>query len=450
MKLTFIGAAGTVTGSGFILTSDSGRSILVDLGMYQGTKEEEKLNYVPLSFDPSTLIGVVLTHAHLDHCGRLPILMRGGYHGRLYMTRATASLTQLTLSDAAHVMTLHEENPPLYNIHDVEKLLGRVMAVNYDEEFTIGPFRLTMKDAGHILGSASVVIRDTSAYGAIKSIVFSGDLGNSPEDIVRPTEPVGAVDAVVMESTYGDKLHPKEDTMALIQREFNSVEESGGTLLIPAFSLDRTQELLHKIDHLKKEGRIRNETPVFLDSPMAISATEIYESYRELYSKELTEHSKVDDPFNFPALSMVQESRESRKIKEVEGAKVIIAGNGMMAGGRILKHSVEYLPIPTTRLLMVGYQGVQTLGRQIAEGARDVVIDGHPVHINATVSESIGMSAHADQAGLLSWLGAIKGVKKVFLAHGENPAREAFSQKVKSDLNIQDVFIPSIQQSFDL
>lgn len=447
MKILFAGASGTVTGSGYVLTADNGPKILVDLGMYQGTKEEEEMNYLPLSFNPRELAGVVLTHAHLDHCGRLPVIVQGGFRGKLFMTPATASLTALTLKDSARIANSDTaEYPPLYSVDDVSRILDRIMTVPYDHQFRIGPFEIVMKDAGHILGSASIVITDTTSTGPIRTIVFSGDLGNSPEDLVRPTEMIEAADAVVMETTYGDRSHKPEDTMQLIQNEFNAVEKSGGVLLIPAFSLDRTQEILHKIDHLKKEGRISKETPVFLDSPMAISATEIYEQYRELYNKELATHARMDDPFQFPGLTMTKDSRDSRRIQEVEGTKVIIAGNGMMAGGRIVRHAAKYLPLETTRLLIVGYQGVETLGRQIVEGAKVVTIDEQQVEVNATVTESVGMSAHADQPKLLKWLGNMRGVKKVFLVHGENPARIVFADVARRTLGIKDICIPELNK----
>jgi metallo-beta-lactamase family protein len=443
-KLKFLGAAGEVTGSSFLLTADDDSQALVDFGMFQGPKDIAKLNYEKLQFTPSQVKGVLLTHAHLDHCGRLPMLVYGGFQGKIYMTAPTFDLIEVILTDSAKIAQEKIDVPPLYGLEEVEKVLQMVEIVQYDQEIYFGPFAVTFKNAGHILGSASIVVKDK---GDGRSIVFSGDLGNTPEDIIRPTEYIDSADIVVMESTYGDKMHPKQDPTQIINEEINAVERDSGVLLIPAFSLERTQEILHRIYHLKKEGKVRPDTPVFLDSPMGIRATEIFKLFKEFYNEELQSHR--DDPFHFEGLAVTQEARDSKEIIKAMDPKVIVAGSGMMSGGRILHHALNYLPIRTTRLLFVGYQSEETLGRSILEGARKVRIYDKYITIRASIRETT-MSSHADQPKLLDWLKHIQGVKKVFVVHGDTTQRDVFAQKVKEYVRISDVTIPQNGEEFPL
>ena len=278
----------------------------------------------------------------------------------------------------------------------------------------------------------------------------SDDLGNTPQDLIRPTEPIVEAELVVMESTYGDRTHTGEEAVKVLQEEINAVEASGGTLLIPAFSLERTQELLHRIDHLKKNKLVRDETLVFLDSPMAIKATMIFKHFPELYNEELSGHAKTDDPFDFPGLVLVEKGAESAKIHEIDRAKVIIAGSGMMTGGRILFQAIKFLPLATTRLLQVGFQAVGTIGRRVQDGEKKVRIYDTEVEIKANIRNVSTMSAHADQPRLMHWLGQIKGVKRVFLTHGEELPRLVLSEKIKNDLSITDVVLPKMNQAVEL
>ncbi len=431
-SIRFLGAAGTVTGSSYVIQKDSGKGIMVDLGMFQGPFHIENLNRAPLDVSIPDIEGVVLTHAHLDHCGRLPLLAQLGYTGKIYMTKPTRELIEIVLLDAAKIS--HSQNDePLYTEEDVQRVLDMSSVVDYHTPFEIGGYGISMYDAGHILGSASVLIN-----GAQK-MIFSGDLGNSPEELLHATERIAAADVVVMESTYGDRTHHVEDTDTMLQNEINSVERNGGVLLIPAFSMERTQEILHKIDHLKRENKVLAATPVYLDSPMAIKTTSVYKEFKNLYSPELTNHVKKDDPFDFPGLSLVESVDESKAILGVYGAKVIIAGSGMMSGGRIMYHALEYLSYRSSRLFIVGYQGEGTLGRDILDGARVVTIKGRKVQVNATVTHSSGMSAHADQPKLLSWFNSIQGVKRLVLTHGEDGPRTHLKQKIneaQADLTI--------------
>jgi metallo-beta-lactamase family protein len=444
-KIRFLGASGEVTGSSFLLTGADDTQLLVDFGMFQGSKDIENLNYEPLTFKPSLLSGVLLTHAHLDHCGRLPLLAFRGFSGKIYMTEPTRALVDVVLNDAAHITQEDQEHEPLYGIDDVDKVLQMIEVVTYDQEVRIGNFSIIFKDAGHILGSASVVITDQTDK---KRIVFSGDLGNSPEDIVRPTEPPSEADIVVMESTYGSSRHPKEDVSGIIQREINLVEGGSGVLMIPAFSLERTQEVLHRINHLKKEKKVREDTPVFMDSPMGIRATQIFKDFREFYNDELQSHT--DDPFSFPGLVTTEEPRDSKSIIKAMEPKVIIAGSGMLSGGRILHHASNYLGRKSARLLFVGYQAEETLGRKILEGARTVRLYDRTLKVNAHITEIKSLSSHADQPKLLSWLKQINGVKQVFLVHGEEEQREVLADKINQDLGIHDVNLPQNGQELEL
>ncbi len=443
MRIKFLGAAGTVTGSSYILTSDSGSSILIDLGMFQGTPEISRLNYEPYDYDCSDLDGAVLTHAHLDHCGRLPIALSHGFKQSFWMTAATKDLTELSLLDSAKIAR-QERKPFLYDKNLALKTIAKFKTVDYHSQFQIGSFNIIMRDAGHILGSASLEIIDEKANGPFRKIIFSGDLGNTPEELVKATELIDTADAVVIESTYGDRLHPFGDPRQDIQREINSIEKSGGTLLIPAFSLDRTQEILHLIMHMKLSGKVLPQTPVYLDSPMAEKATLDYLKYSKLFNSHIQEDLKFEDPFSFPGLIEIKDWRESEDIHNQTGPKVIIAGSGMMTGGRIVGHAAYYLPMDTTRLFIVGYQGEETLGRELLEGDREIVIDRTRIRVNATISHTETMSSHADQAQLINWLTHIKNVRKVFITHGEDIPRSVLAEKITNDLKITDINLPTL------
>lgn len=449
MKIKFLGASGTVTGSSYVLTGDSGQSILIDLGMFQGTADIERLNYDSFDYDVSRLSGAILTHAHLDHCGRLPILLKKGFKGKIQMTPATRDLTELSLLDSAKIAK-QDDKEFLYDEDLAFTTIQHFETVEYRTPFKVGNFSVTFRDAGHILGSASLEIEDSSANGKFRKIIFSGDLGNSPEDIVQKTELLDSADAVVIESTYGDRLHPEGNPADALQTEINSIETSGGTLLIPAFSLDRTQELLHLIKHLKKSGKVLAELPVFLDSPMAQKATLNYLKNKQLFNPHIHDDLKLGNPFDFPGLQDIRKWKESQAIHNIEGPKVIIAGSGMMTGGRILGHAAYYLPIPTTRLFIVGYQGEETLGRELREGAKKVIIDDTEIDVNGSISFTETMSSHADQGQLLTWLKHIKGVEKVFITHGEDTSRIPFAQKISDDLGIKDLALPVLNQEISL
>lgn len=417
--------------------------------MFQGPPEIEKLNYEPYDYNPALLSGAVLTHAHLDHCGRLPIIIPKGFRGDIYMTPPTRDLTELSLFDSAKIAK-DDGRDALYDTDLVTQTITKFRTVDYHTPSQIGDFTVVMRDAGHILGSVFLEIVDNKPDSEVKKIVFSGDLGNTPEPLEMATETVNSADIVVMESTYGDRLHPDGDPVASIQSEINVIEKSGGTLLIPSFSLDRTQELMHVIMHLKKEGKVANDTQVYMDSPMAEKATTIYVNYPKLFNAHIQSDLKIGSLFNFPGMNVVNGRGASEMLHETPGPKVIIAGSGMMTGGRIVGHAAYYLPIESTRLLIVGYQGEGTLGRELLEGSKNVFIQGNKVEVKGSVTDIQTMSAHADQKQLLAWLGHIKEVKKVILTHGEDPSRITLSKMISDDLNIKDVLLPTLNQEVSI
>jgi metallo-beta-lactamase family protein len=438
-SIAFIGAAGEVTGSGYVVTADDMNQVLVDLGMFQGTEEQVKQNYGTLDFDASALQGVFLSHAHLDHSGRLPLLVYEGFKGKIYMTEPTSLLIQVILTDSARIAEMDVTKRPIYTSREVYKVLNMIELVEYNQEISVGSFQAVFRDAGHILGSASIELTDTSTEKR-QTAVFSGDLGNTPQELVKPTQYIEKADFVVMESTYGDSSHPDENATQIIQEEINRIEEIGGVLLIPAFALERTQEVLHILHHLKKDKKIDIQTAVYLDSPMGITATNIYYDFPDYWNEEMQRHT--DDPFSFPGLFITDDVRDSREISRKPNPKVILAGSGMMSGGRIMKHAKLYLPSERTRVLFVGYQGEDTMGREILDGAKNVFIDKTSIPVRAAIREIKILSSHADQPRLVTWLEKIKGVQKVFLTHGEQPQRETFSGLIKDKLEIRDVVLP--------
>lgn len=441
-SLTFYGASSIVTGSSFVLTGEK-TSLLIDLGMFQENDETQDRNKEELPFHVPTINYVLVTHAHLDHCGRLPLLVQNGFKGTIFMTEATRDIVEISLLDAAKIAERSEDEEPLYTTEDVERVLTMIQTVEYETPISCGEFKAVFHDAGHILGSASIEVIDPSG----KITVFSGDLGNTPEDIVKPTKQIKKAHFVVMESTYGGRNHTLEDVYAVLQHEINEVEETNGVLIIPAFSIQRTQELIHRIGHLIKEERINSNTPIFVDSPMALSVTEIFKKYPELYNEEL---AKDEDPFEFDTLIPTASVEESKAILKTNGPKVIIAGSGMMNGGRVQYHLKNYISKHNTRLLFVGYQAVGTLGRKILEGQRRIMLFDEEITVHATITKIDSMSSHADEQKLLYWLRNIQEVEKVFIIHGEEESRQALSDTIKTELGIQSVILPQEGQTFEL
>ncbi|MGH7245308.1 MAG: MBL fold metallo-hydrolase [Nitrosotalea sp.] len=440
-KIQFLGASGGVTGSSYLLTGDN-NTVLVDLGMFQGLDDKDTINSLPFVFDVKNLLAVFLTHAHLDHCGRLPLLFQAGYKGKIYTTEATKAIAEISLLDAAAIQEEEKSGISLYTKEDVEKTIEVIEAVVYDEPFHVGDFAVTFRNAGHILGSASIEIMDIE-----KTIIFSGDLGNTPETLIQPTEKITKADIVIMESTYGNTTHPREDAVEVLQKEISTIESTGGVLLIPAFSIERTQEILYTLHHLLESKKINTSLPIFLDSPMAIEVTEVFKKFPNLYSRELSQESH---PFDFSSLINTRDVKASKDIQKAYSPKIIIAGSGMMSGGRILHHLSNYISDPKSRILIVGYQAVSTLGREILEGARHITLYGKRLPVNATITKLEAFSSHADEPKLLEWLKNIHGVEKVFLTHGEDLQREILCQSIQKELHIQDVLLPVRGQEYKI
>lgn len=441
MHITFYGAAKEVTGSCNLLNAD-GLNILVDCGMFQGGPEHESKNFDPLPFNPVDINAVIVTHAHLDHVGRLPLLIRGGFTGYFYATPATIELAELIMEDTLQIMIYNNEKlgtPILFDNTDVAAVMTQFKPVEYHEPLVLpgktGEVKIEFYDAGHIFGSVFAVI---DAEG--KRVVFSGDIGNVQVPILRETEPLpGAIDVLVCESTYGDRLHETtEKRQEIIGNMVREAMSKGGVLMIPSFSLERTQELIYELNNLIDRQHDLPRVPIFLDSPLAIGATKVYRKYTNYYdvaAKKL--YDAGDELFEFPGLTMCETKEESMRINKVPAPKMIIAGAGMMTGGRIVHHAKRYLSDDKSTLLIIGYQASGTLGRRILEGESPVSIFGEQIPVRCHIDAIGALSAHGDQKKLLDWIGGAKALpKKVCLNHGEPLASAGLAEKLNEDFGL--------------
>ncbi|MEK7209672.1 MAG: MBL fold metallo-hydrolase [Patescibacteria group bacterium] len=452
MKLSFYGGAGAVTGANYLIEC-AGTKVLVDCGLHQGGRLAEKENYQPFPYNPSEIKALFVTHAHLDHIGRIPKLYREGFRGDIYATHPSLDLARLNLDDSVHILKKEAEehnDKPLFEEDDVVNVWKLTHGRNYHQEIKINKdITAKLYDAGHILGS-SIVELSLSESGRKVKIIFSGDLGNPPTPLLRPSEFIAQADYVLVESAYGDRLHEdKSQRQEKLKTIIEGVIKNGGTLMIPAFALERTQELLYEINNLVESGRIP-KIPMFIDSPLAIKATAVYQKYSDYFNKEAAYLIKSgDDLFNFPGLEFSLTTESSKAINEVPPPKVVIAGSGMSEGGRILHHERRYLPDPKSTLLIIGYQTQNTLGRRLLEGAQEIKMFKENIPVRAQVRAIGGYSAHADQAKLLNWVGRIKGVKKVFTVQGETKPAQALADKIKNELNIP-AEVPGAGMAIDL
>ncbi|MDP3799961.1 MAG: MBL fold metallo-hydrolase [bacterium] len=452
MKLYFYGGAGVVTGANYLLEC-AGTKILIDCGLQQGGRMAEKENYEKFSYDLSTIDAVFITHAHLDHVGRIPKLYKEGFRGKIFSTHATLDLARVNLDDSLHLLEREAEETglePLFNENDLVESWKLTHGRSYGEEVKISNnVRAFFKDAGHILGSSIIEFYLTEEKRKVK-IVFSGDLGNSPTPLLKNTEVITEADYVLVESAYGDRIHEdRSQRKEKLKEVIESVVKNGGTLMIPAFALERTQELLFELNDLVESGRIK-KMPIFIDSPLAIKATAVYQKYPDYFNKEANYLIKSgDDLFNFPGLQFSLTTESSKAINEVLPPKIVIAGSGMSEGGRILHHERRYLSDPKSVLLMIGYQTHGTLGRRLLDGAQEIKMFGEVVPVRAEVKAIGGYSAHADQIGLLKWVSAIKGVKKVFVVQGEEGPATTLAGKIKNDLGIEAI-VPHADQMIEL
>jgi len=451
MQLDFLGAAGTVTGSKSLLARD-GHRLLIDCGLFQGYKNLRLLNWEALPFDVARLPMVVLTHAHLDHSGSLPLLVKQGFRGRILATPSTIDACGIMLPDSGrlqeedaeylgrHHRSRHAHPLPLYTEDDANRALRLFEALRFDKPLTVaGGFELRLRPAGHILGAASVEIRVDGT-----TVLFSGDLGRPDDLLMRAPAPIGCPDYVIMESTYGDRLHGNADPEAMLRDVICRVYARGGCVVIPAFAVGRTQALLHAIYRLKMNQQIP-DVPVYLNSPMAIDMTEIYHRHR-------AEHrlSREDCEGMCHVARMVRTAEESRALNARREPAVIIAGSGMATGGRVLHHLKVMAPDPRNAIVFAGFQAGGTRGARMLAGERRIRIHGQEVDINAEVLSLPGMSAHADADQVMAWLsGAQHRPKGIYLNHGEPGAADALRQRIDHELGWTAV-VPRLGQRVEL
>lgn len=444
--LAFHGGAKAVTGSNYLLETP-GAKILVDCGLTQGAAYCDNCNFDPFPYDASAIDAVLITHAHIDHVGRLPYLYNQGFRGAVYSTPPTRDFAKQLLEDSIDILAreARENNlPPVYTKEDLQGLLKLWKKIPYRAPRKIRDVQTEFFDAGHILGSSFIAVTTQDK----KRIVFSGDLGNSPNPLLKDIEPIGSADYILVESTYGGRVH--EDAAKRTQLLRATIEDTikaRGVLMIPAFAMERTQQLLFEINEMAEHGQIPR-VPVFLDSPLAIKLTSVYKKYSqnpEYFDPKAISHSKGGDAiFDFPGLQFTRTRSASIKINRVRAPKVIIAGSGMSNGGRIRHHERRYLEDPKNTILFIGYQARETLGRQIFEGAKTVTIDGEQISVNCNVRTIGGYSAHADQPHLLHWIQTAKQKpQKVFVVQGEEEQAMALSEKIKIDLAIEAV-VPTL------
>lgn len=465
MKIKFCGAATGVTGSCHLLSTEN-HKILLDCGQFQGGKAQDALNEELFPFDPAEIECVVLSHAHIDHCGRLPLLVKRGFKGAIYCTDATADLLEVMLKDSGFI---HEKEAewqsrkneragrkpvePLYTVKDSEETLKYVRPVMYDQLFEINDeMKVVFNDAGHILGSAIIELWTAEDDNVYKT-VFSGDLGVLDRPILRDPTIIKKADYVIMESTYGNRLHPENATS--IEQLLDIVIKTtrrGGTVVIPSFAVGRTQELIYEFNRFYLERpEYKDELEkltVYIDSPMATSATEVFRRNAQVFDEETKAYIlKGDNPLDFPNLRFTRSTAESQALNMDRKPKIIISASGMCEAGRIRHHLKHNLWDPKSSVIFVGYQAEGTLGRMLTEGQKDVVLFGEAVHVNAEIYNLEGFSGHADKEGLLGWLSGFKvKPKQLFLVHGELESKEALAASIRERLGYDPVVVTGVSE----
>ncbi len=447
--LGFYGGVGSVTGANFLLDTGS-VAIMVDCGLVQGDKFVRDVNYQPFPYDPASIDVLLVTHAHADHIGRIPKLVSDGFAGVIYSTPPTRDLVQVMFADSLKIMRYEAEldgREVLYEQKDVSNALALWKTAPYHEKIELPDgVQAVFSDAGHILGSAIVSLTRDG-----RSIVFTGDIGNVPQPLMNPPEIPTDYEYMIIESVYGDRLHEGvEDRTKLLQAEILDIKEKEGTLIIPAFSLERTQAMLFEINNLIESNAVA-EIPVYLDSPLAIEVTDLYRRNTDYLKHSVQEQIKNgDDIFDFPGFKMTKSVEESRSIQKQKGAKIIIAGSGMSHGGRILSHERHYLSDPDTTLLLVGYQAVGSFGRLLADGAGRVRIEGEMVDVKAKIVKISGYSGHADRDQLVNFVAkGSEKVKKVFVTMGEERSSLFLVQRLRDYLGV-DAIAPDINAEVEI
>jgi len=467
IRLQSNGAAGEVTGSKHVIAVDGARC-LVDCGAFQGKRAETEEKNRALVPDPESLASVILTHAHFDHCGMLPLLARRGYRGNIYSTPATRDLAGVVMMDSAAIQARDAEYlgkqaakkgekfdwKPIYDEDDVVKSMGQFVTVSYHRPLPIGDgMRIELFDAGHILGSAMcrMEVRDRSGQSAV--VGFTGDLGRKNKPIIRDPEYLPPVDYLVCEATYGDRLHEStEDALSKLADIVNRTANRGGKLVIPSFAIERTQELVYYF-HILRDKNLIPEIPIWVDSPMAINATSIFQIHPECYDDEVHEAFIVhhDNPFGFNALHFSSSVQESKKLNDLEGPAIIISADGMCEAGRIQHHLIHTISDPKNTILTVGFMAQNTLGRRIVDGQKEVRIQGDMFRVKAEVESINAFSAHADYEETWDWMSHLDlaRLKKVFLVHGEPPALNHLAEYLKQK-GIREIQIVKYGETYDL
>jgi metallo-beta-lactamase family protein len=444
LDITFAGAAREVTGSCHVVHVN-GKDILLDCGLFQGRRQETHTKNLRLPIEVSRIDTVILSHAHIDHAGRIPLLVREGYRGTVWCTAATRDLAVVMLADSAHIqekdaefLARHRKSavPPLYSMVDATRAADLMAGVPYHKSFEVSAgVRVTFIDAGHILGSASVVV-DLEEHGHSQRLVFSGDIGRSGLPIIRDPEPPQGADVVIMESTYGDRDHaPYESARQSLARIVTETAARGGRVLIPAFAVGRAQEIVYDLHSLAIAGEIP-AIPIYIDSPLAIEATSIFETHPEIFDRTEDFVQRVQKLFRFQQAHYTRTAEESKALNSASGPMVIIAPSGMAEAGRIVHHLKIGAPDPRNTILIVGFQAEHTLGRRIVERQPTLRIHGDDIPLRAQVEVLNGYSAHADRAGLIAWLDAVRAtspaLRDVFLVHGEPGPQDALATQLRN------------------
>ena len=462
MKLTFCGAAETTTGSQHLIEIN-GQRILLDCGLYQGRREEANLRNRTFPFDPTTLDAVILSHAHIDHSGNLPNLVKQGFKGNIYATDATRDLCQIMLADSAHIqqsdaawLTKHQKAAvePLYSPQDAERCMRQFVTFNYDRPMPIGDgIKATFIDAGHILGSAQVVVDlKDNATGASKRLLFSGDVGRGNNDLLLDPAVAENIDMVLMESTYGGREHEQsqgaKDQLIDILRQ---ALKNKGKVIIPAFAVERTQQVLVVLHQLFRDNLIP-DVPVMVDSPLAVSATEIFRLHPECYNEQMyNDLFEKQNPFGFEGLTMVRAANDSKNINQMHGPLIIIAASGMCEAGRVVHHLKYNLPKPETTVLFVGYCADNTLGAKIRAGDKVVNIHGGPVTVRARITGIDAFSGHADHSELMDYFKRITGKKeRVWLVHGEGLRSRALQAALQEEYPQKEITVAKLGVTVNL
>ena len=464
IKVTCLGAAGSVTGSNYLIENSKGKKILVDCGLFQGGREMEKRNWMEWGFDPREIDALILTHAHIDHSGRIPRLVKDGFKGKIITSPPTAELCQIMLLDSAHVQEMdaewqsrknHRQGKkgilPLYNTEDAQKSLNYLSPVERDRVVTMDSgIKFRLRNAGHILGSSLVELWIADADREVK-LVFSGDLGNQNQLIVKEPHEVIDADFLFVESTYGNRLHRSfDDSKAELLEAIRYAVSNNEKVIIPAFAMERTQEILYLLGEFSRDGSLPN-IPVYLDSPLAIKATEIFRKNKGYYDEEARAIVEQGfDPFDMPNLTFTPTTEASIAINEKPGPAIIVAASGMCTAGRIKHHLKHNLWRPGASIIIVGFQAQGTTGRKIVDGEKSVKIFREDVAVKAKVFTIGGFSAHADQAGLLEWVGNLSQSKpRVFLVHGEPTAAQVLAEKIEERFQLE-TYIPSWKETLNL